>query len=375
MSDVDGPRQPDVFRFFAYFVGILLATIAAFIALSLYEWAFLGEQSLGIGKPPLVTVYYIGRFALALLLSLLMAAGLYRLRSEAAGIQRHEISGLKGLAAYSLLTAATAFTVLFAVDPVLFYEVSLEDGALEWTSALIPLASSGAFIFAFALVRRSERRDDYRRVALVFTPLFAAALFVIGMEEISWMQRVFDIETPELFAENQQHEMNLHNMHSIIIGSTHKMMVFAGLVMLPFIAETAPKNYLFDLLADFIPSRFVLAVSAPLAAFHYNEWNFFPSPITVTITLVILACYAKAAWDRRDRAEIALFGAIAVFVVIAQSVFLMLGANFVRMWDAAEYMELFMAIGLGLFTAETTARLAARYGAPRIPFDAIPAGR
>lgn len=140
------------------------------------------------------------------------------------------------------------------------------------------------------------------------------------------------------------------------------MLVFAFLVVLPFIAETAPKNALFETFADFIPSRLVLALSAPLAGFHYNEWNLFASPMTVMLTLVILACYVGAAQDRRDRSEAVLFGTVAVFVVVAQLVFLARGHTFVHPWDGAEIMELIMDIGLAVFTLQTTARLIARYG-------------
>lgn len=134
------------------------------------------------------------------------------------------------------------------------------------------------------------------------------------------------------------------------------MLVFAFLVVLPFIAETAPKNALFETFADFIPSRLVLT------GFHYNEWNLFASPMTVMLTLVILACYVGAAQDRRDRSEAVLFGTVAVFVVVAQLVFLARGHTFVHPWDGAEIMELIMDIGLAVFTLQTTARLIARYG-------------
>lgn len=115
----------------------------------------------------------------------------------------------------------------------------------------------------------------------------------------------------------------------------------------------------------FVVHWFVLALSAPLAGFHYNEWNLFASPMTVMFTLVILACYVGAARDRRDRSEAALFGAVAVFVTVAQIVFLARGHTFAHPWDGAEIMELIMDIGLAMFTFQTTARLIARHGHPR----------
>jgi len=234
---------------------------------------------------------------------------------------------------------------------------------LEWVSALLPLTASAAFCIAFIQAKRAAPRGLRRQLALTFCALFAVGLFVIGMEEISWMQRVFDIPTPALFAENQQQEMNLHNMHSIVIGQTYKIAMFAGLVLLPFLIDAAPRNRLFELIDDFLPSRFVFALSAPWVAFNYNEWNFLASQLFVTLTLAILACYLKAAWDRRDSREAALFGMIAAFIVIAQPLLLILGDRFVRMWDASEYVEFFIALGLSFYCAETMTRLAARYRA------------
>lgn len=199
------------------------------------------------------------------------------------------------------------------------------------------------------------------RVALAFAASLSLALFIIGMEEISWMQRVLDIPTPAMFAQNQQQEMNLHNMHSIVIGQAYKIVMFFAMLVLPFRADTAPRNRLFDLLADFMPSRFVFAVSAPWVAFNYNEWNFLGSQLFVTIALAMLGCYLRAAWERLDARELALFGACAVFILLAQPMFLLLGERFVRMWDASEYVELFIALGLSFYAAETIKKLVARY--------------
>ena len=37
------------------------------------------------------------------------------------------------------------------------------------------------------------------------------------------------------------------------------------------------------------------------------------------------------------------------------------------MWDASEYVELFIALGLAFYTAETITRLAERYGVAGTP--------
>jgi hypothetical protein len=339
--------------------------VAFFVPFSLYDRFVLGEHSLGVNEPPYVTPYYIGRMALACLLSAALVYGAYHLRDKGAEIAHRKLSARQMLLVYFLVALGFGFTALFLASPTLFYEFSLEDGPVEWPSALLLLAASALFIYAFVRIRRGPHDNMAHRLAIVLVPLAAVFFFVSGMEEISWMQRIFHIQTPAMFDGNQQGEMNFHNMHSIMIGNTYTLLVFGGLIVVPFLVETAPKNRLFDFFADFLPSRFVLAVSATLAGFHYNDWNFFMTPIVVLVTLFILACYVKAAWDRSDRREMMIFGSLMALLVIAQPLFLAFGDRMIRMWDVGEYMELLMITGMFVYSWQTTRRLVARYGTPR----------
>lgn len=351
-------------RFLVPVVSVLVAALAAFLVFTLYERFALGELRLAIGKAPAVTPYYLARLAVAVVLAFALVAGMFRLRAGAATIERRVLSGANAIAVYGLLALALAFAVLFVANAGVFSHHAREDRAVEWISAVIPMGASALFAWTFFRIRWAVARDARHRVALWLTPALAVLLFVMGMEEISWMQRIFAIETPALFAGNQQQEMNLHNMHSVVIGTVHRTAVFAGLIVLPFVAEVAPRFRLLDLVSDFVPGRFVLAASAPLVAFNYNEWNFFPTPFTVGVAVFILGCYLLSAWRRGDRRETALFASLLVFLVVALGVFLGLGDRFVRKWDTQEYMELFMAIGLALFAWQASARLRARHLPP-----------
>jgi|GEM_PF-1082397 len=373
MYDAVPDPKAEAFRYFAFLTSILLIITAVFVGLSLYERSVLGEYRLGIGNAPYYTPYYLGRLTIAAILALALVVGIERLSDIAGPIHCARLHVNKRRVAWVVLAAAVASTVLFLVSPTLFYEVALEDKPLEWASALLPLASSMAFAYAFWRILSSEQHDSQRTVSLVLAALFAVTLFVIGMEEISWMQRVFGIETPGIFAGNQQQEMNLHNMHSILFGNAHKMAMIFGLILLPFLVETAPKNALLDALRDFLPGRFVLIVSAPFMAFNYNGWNLFLTPLTVALAVFILLAHARIAGERGDWGERRLFRALAAFVVVAQGLFLALGERFVRTWDTSEYGEMFMALGLALFSWEATARLLARYPAHRTPVGAVPA--
>ncbi len=74
------------------------------------------------------------------------------------------------------------------------------------------------------------------------------------------------------------------------------------------------------------------------------------------LTLFAMLFYSKAAAARGNLAESRLFGALAVIVVIGQACFLARGAALPNIWDASEYKELFIALGLACFAIDVTIR-------------------
>lgn len=90
-----------------------------------------------------------------------------------------------------------------------YYRALQEDESLEWATYWAFIAAAGVF----AIVAVRQRR------AGVAVPWFTAGLsvfcFFVGMEEISWGQRVFSYRPPVYFLEhNFQQELNIHNVMS-----------------------------------------------------------------------------------------------------------------------------------------------------------------
>lgn len=101
---------------------------------------------------------------------------------------------------YGLIGAV--FLVLATAWPAAYVRMTYEDLYGEWLQSWLFVA---VFALSIALARRRWR---YR----CFFALLALASFYTVMEEISWGQRLFGIESPEFFAEhNVQGETNLHN--------------------------------------------------------------------------------------------------------------------------------------------------------------------
>lgn len=131
-----------------------------------------------------------------------------------------------------LLTALVVFIIIASVYlvmvfkfPVAYIFATYEDFVGEWAQV---------FLFSFTLyfsLRLCLARTQYQ---LFFGVLAVACFYVVG-EEISWGQRIFDVETPEFFMEhNLQQETNLHNFLVGPYGTLTKQLIelimAAGLV-------------------------------------------------------------------------------------------------------------------------------------------------
>ena len=112
-----------------------------------------------------------------------------------------------------VLVAALLFVKISA--PWTYWHVAgVEDGPIEWLTALIYFVSAS---LAVALALRFHRSGVSLHAAL--SGVLALGMFVIGMEEISWGQRILGIASPEFFmVANRQQELNLHNLgHSSVL--------------------------------------------------------------------------------------------------------------------------------------------------------------
>jgi hypothetical protein len=114
------------------------------------------------------------------------------------------------IGALILVAVFLAFsTVLARVNPDVFAnEFTVEDGFIEWITSLTLF---GAVCFSIHRLVTAHRLFGYRGK---FILLLVAAVCLFGAgEEISWGQRIFDIETPaSLMERNAQQELNLHNL-------------------------------------------------------------------------------------------------------------------------------------------------------------------
>lgn len=104
--------------------------------------------------------------------------------------------------------------VIAHIDVVWYEEVYVvEDGFVEnWT--VVPLLI--ATVFSIVHLRKSWRYSTGRfKLVWLLIPCFS---FFVAGEEMSWGQRIFQIESSDFFRQNNaQGETNLHNM---VVGTT-----------------------------------------------------------------------------------------------------------------------------------------------------------
>lgn len=100
---------------------------------------------------------------------------------------------------------ALALAAIAAQSEARYAGYAQEDGVVEW-------ATTFGFVGAAVLSARAFRRDAPLFESVVRVGFILFCLLVAG-EEISWGQRLFGFQPPEIFLEkNFQQELNLHNV-------------------------------------------------------------------------------------------------------------------------------------------------------------------
>ena len=169
----------------------------------------------------------------------------------------------------------TIYYIFFGAHILLFsllyhffnlYNITFEDNFLEWATFFFSMLAS--FIFLARGILGS-----------LLACLCSLAWFFFAMEEISWGQRLFSIDSPDFFlAHNYQQELNLHNFLNPII---HLLYFPANFLLLCFLTwfrrvKLVSKLYNIGGASDFIrlSDKFGLWVVPTFLMFA----SFYPGP-------------------------------------------------------------------------------------------------
>jgi hypothetical protein len=316
----------------------LAALVAGQAVFALYDIAVLGLPL--VREEP--AAFGAGRMAQSLFLlvvSAMLVAALVRARAKPSMLDTKSLGPGEIVAALVLMGGAAAATALFLADPSAFHAGAQEDRALEWMSALLLIGGAG--LLAIHAVRRSNALP-----ARLLAAGLCIALAVIGLEEISWGQRLFGFATPEPLAEvNWQQEFNFHNVQTDLFETVYYAGAWLFLILLPLVRDLFPAQVKTHPLISLVPQRGAALLGVPLLWFDYGHWNLFAIQLGAWLGLFALVAWALAARRRADAVEAAMFALAAAALVIGKTLFLAWGPAAVDLPDPTEYKEFFIALG------------------------------
>ncbi len=143
-------------------------------------------------------------------------------------------------------------------DPIYFESTyTKEDGLFENTTALMLFL--GGILMLYRFMKLGKNRNGWFKLTTMGVAL--AFLFVAG-EEISWGQRIFNVESSDFFIENNvQDETNFHNLevggvklNKLIFGQLLTAVILTYLIIFPILYRRSEKaKSLFKLFSVPIP--------------------------------------------------------------------------------------------------------------------------
>ncbi len=389
---------------------ILLSYGILLLVLSVDLILLMDRPLLAEGAPTFVPIYAV-RSGLLITFSLLsvLAFGAFRpqgpkaLRSAGEGqwISNGESPEKERLASQWIVWIAiflsAIFVIAFLLEPRLFYELGLEDRIIEFCSASFYFLAGMTFLRVFLVFKK--RQDPQRWLFRSLALIFALGLIVLGLEEISWFQRIFLLNTPDFLEGNPRGEINLHNFATDLFENVFYFGSFLFLILIPYLYWKAEQLGKRLAIRRFVPGRAPMYVCALALAYNYDMWNVLFTQVSFFITLLLLldvawVGYQKFAKDRRRKppetdpklgsgylfANIQTLTPAIVLVVYTatQALFLIYGGRSIRLWDVTEYKEFFIPLALLVYALETLAVARAQYhlseaGAEMSDIDRIPA--
>lgn len=340
--------------------GVTAPVLTALVGIAVVVAAdrFLGRRGFLAERPPDWSALSSGRAVLLAAVSALLVLAADRLvRSWPPSDSRDDWN--RSLAAATIgLGCAVVAAVLVVVDPGSLTVLTEEDGVVEWASAVMAFAAAVLFGLAVAAAvgpARDERPPVGRRTLVVLLAL-CGFCFLVGMEEVSWFQRVLDLESPGVISDRNQPELNLHNGATDLSENLYYGIGFVILVLVPGVlaGRRLPPG-----LADVelvIPSPAVMYGAIASTAIVYEMWEVVPIQIMFFAGLFTVAMYAR----RRAGPESVLARATVVVLVAVALIFIGFGNRMTRSWDDTEVRELLLPLGFMIYGWEVFRGISAR---------------
>jgi len=198
----------------------------------------------------------------------------------------------------------------------------------------------------FCALRKNEYSDSRKLIKFSLLAL-SFVFFIMAMEEVSWFQRILQVETPDTFKENLQGEMNLHNFATSYVENAYYFGAFVFLVVFPFLRFIFPFVSTNEYLKNVIPRPFVAVIGGVACAFNYDMWDVVLTQIAFFGSILVLFVFVLHSANIMVKALVS----ISILVIIAtQILFLINGDKYDRIWEITEYKELLIPISFFIYS-------------------------
>lgn len=139
-----------------------------------------------------------------------------------------------------------------------------EDGPVEYATFIIYFVT---IIFSLLSAKIFFKRGKKRYGFLYFA--MALVFIFIAMEEISWGQRIINLDLPEFFLESTQGEMNIHDLPVVAIFED-PMIIIAGLIggLLWVIFQKSKNTNFYSFKRFFVPGWYLMSYFIPVSIFY-----------------------------------------------------------------------------------------------------------
>lgn len=102
--------------------------------------------------------------------------------------------------------------LIYWLNPAWFYKINNEDQLIEYLTCLVFLIAALISFYNLKIINKFKIKLIQKRLLMIVVFGLGLFLFIIAGEEISWGQRLFNIQISEKIAQsNTQNELNLHN--------------------------------------------------------------------------------------------------------------------------------------------------------------------
>jgi len=253
-------------------------------------------------------------------------------------------ASLERLSVLGTLLISSLFVLVFLVQPAVFSSMSQENYPIEAASAILLLCSCAMSTVAAVRARAQACVPMVTTVALA---MLALVFFVIAMEEISWGQQIFDLETPDAFSGNEQGELNFHNFATNRVENVYYFGAFLFLVVLPFLGVLFPASASDKRVDPLFPRPFMIPLGAIACAYNFDMWNILFIQVSFFGSLIVLSLVSMLSTDRIERSIVVV---TLMLLMATQVIFLTNGDNFDRLWEVTEYKESLISLAFFVYS-------------------------